>query len=154
ADVIVAMPGQNILAVQLGAGGKFTAGQNDVLAPREFIGGIIFNDEKRRHRAVYQKLLQAPEPHGRIDDSSPFTDQMRKRLTYPAKPMLLAWAAPFDMQFTLPQDAQSVGSALLAIPLSFDRATPGTRMLIPSACLTYQSSGVSGAYDNTESRWI
>lgn len=135
-DALVAFPGGNGLAIRLKPNGDFSAGPKDVLASGEFIGGSILSDEERRRNAAYQKLFR-----------------VSKQGSYPAEPKLLAWAAPFDMHFTLPVVAQRVGSALLSIPLEFEPMAPGTRFLIPGPCVQYHSVGKSGAYA-TEGRWI
>ncbi|MES2792435.1 MAG: hypothetical protein V4719_22650 [Planctomycetota bacterium] len=155
ADSLVVLPGQPILSAQLASEGRFSAGPNDILASGEFIGGTILSDERRRRRAVYKKMLEVPESQRDSEsEDEPPTLQKAPIRNYPTEPLFLAWASPYDMQFTLPADAQRVGSALLAIPLKFDHPAPGTSFVIPSACVTYESGGTSGAYMNREKRWI
>lgn len=135
-DALVAFPGGNGLAIRLQSNGDFSAGPKDALAPGEFIGGSLLSDEERRRNDAYRKLFR-----------------VGKQGRYPAEPKLLTWAAPFDMHFMLPPEAQRVGSALLSIPLEFEPMAPGTRFVIPGPCVRYESVGKSGAYA-TEGRWI
>ena len=155
ADGLIAMPGAPLMAVQLTADGKFTAGPGDVLASAEFIGGTLLNDDRRRRRAIYRKLLEVPASDTAKDqEDRPPTLQEAPVRTYPNQPTLLVWADALDLQFQLPSEMQKVGSALLAIPLSFEHSTPGSPVVIPAPCLTFQSVGNSGAYTNAEKRWL
>ena len=155
ADALIVMPGQPILAANLETGGKFTAGPGDILSKGEFIGGAILSDERRRRRAVYQKMLESSGAQASSlleeDLSVAWNEPIRN---YPLEPKLLIWAAPYDTHFSLPPATQNIGSALLAIPLDFEHPVPGTSFVIPSPCVTYESGGESGAYVNREKRWI
>ncbi len=136
-DLVIATSGHGGLSVRLQPGGQFAAGTNDVLRPGEFIGGSILSDEQRRRQTVYRKLLVRQEGE-----------------QYPRRPTLLAWAEPYDVNFILPPDAERKGSALLAVPLEFERAPAGTRLTIPAPLLPYEPVGAAGAYDVTRHEWI
>lgn len=136
-DLVIATPGHGGLSVRLQSGGQFAAGTNDVLRPGEFIGGSILSDEQRRRQAVYRKLLLRQEG-----------------AQYPLRPTLLAWADPYDVNFILPPDAERKGSAILAVPLEFERAVPGTRLVIPAPFLPFEPVGAAGAYDVARHEWI
>lgn len=155
ADGLIAMPGAPLMAVQLTPDGKFTAGSGDVLASAEFIGGNLLNDDRRRRRAIYRQLLEKPggDPADDPEDRPPSLQDTPIR-TYPNQPTLLIWANALDLRFQLPPEMVKVGSALIAIPLSFESSAAGTPLVIPAPCLTFQSVGNSGAYSNAEKRWL
>ena len=132
-DLVIATPGYGGLTVRSVSRGEFAAEATDVVRAGEFIGGSIFSDEQRRRQAVYRNLLL---DSGRED--------------YPQRPTLLAWAEPFDLNFKFPLDVERKGAALIAIPLEFERAPPGTRLRIPAPFLPFQPVGASGAYDVTQ----
>jgi hypothetical protein len=142
ADTIIAAPSQINLAVRLDAQGGFTAGPGDVLATGQFVAANLLSDEQRRRQLIYERLLRR-EP---VNE-------------YPARPMLLAWARPLDMQFSFPSQAKQVGSAMLAVPLVIERSPPAERVVIPSPFLPYRSiigplMQVSSAYSNNRREWL
>src|SRR5207248_3063392 len=58
--------------------------------------------------------------------------------------LLLAWAEPVDMHFTLGPQARTTGSALLVVPLQFERTPPGTPVVIPAAFVDCRRVGGDG----------
>jgi len=142
ADTIIAAPSRINLAVALDAQGGFVAGADDVLATGEFVVATLLSDEQHRRQLVYERLL-------RRDPANEF----------PARPTLLAWARPLDMQFTFPSEVKRVGSAMLAVPLVIERTPPATRVVIPSPFLPFRSirgslAQISSAYGNRRREWI
>ena len=134
ADAVIAMPGGDGLAVALADGGKFTGNSRARFAPGTFITGSLLTDEQRRRQAIYQKIL-------------------RDRRGYPTQPRCLVWTDPLDLDWKFASRIQQRGSALLVIPLRFERPVPGRQITIPSPVLTYQSIGASGAYNQKDGQW-
>jgi hypothetical protein len=116
-DALLSTPGSHTLAVRLGADRSFRAGNEDELPAGQLIVGGLLSDRQRARQSLYEKLLAEPQPR------------------YVAnRNLLLGWAEPVDLHFTLtPQGAATTGSALLAIPLQFERTPPGTRVTLPAA---------------------
>src|SRR5262249_24576192 len=52
--------------------------------------------------------------------------------------LLLAWAKPIDMHFTLSPAAREVGNALLVVPLQLERPAPGRRITVPGPLIPFQ----------------
>jgi hypothetical protein len=111
-DALFSTPGGHTLPVRLGPDGSFRGGGED----ESRADAVLVSDRQRARQALYDKLLVEPQP-GYVADRS----------------LLLAWAEPVDMHFTLAPQARRVGAALLAVPLRFERTPPGTRVLIPGA---------------------
>jgi hypothetical protein len=111
-DALLSTPGGHALAIRLGPDGSFRAGGGDELPADP----LVVSDRQRARQALYEKLLAEPRPRHVAN-----------------RGLLLAWAEPVDMHFTLAPGARKTGSALLAVPLRFERTPPGTRVLIPGA---------------------
>jgi len=111
-DALLSTPGRHTLAVRLGPDGSIRAGSADTVSGDQ----VMVSDRQRARQALYEKLLAEPQPRYVANRS-----------------LLLAWAEPVDMDFTLAPQARRTGEALLAIPLRFERTPPGTPVLIPSA---------------------
>jgi hypothetical protein len=136
-DVLLCTPGQHIMAVHLGADGAFRAGSEDELPAGQFIVGGLLSDRQRAHRRLYEKLLAAPQPRHIANRS-----------------LLLTWAEPVDMHFTLAPQARMTGSALLAIPLRFERTPRDTHVTVPAAFVDCRRISSDGRFlrPATESR--
>jgi hypothetical protein len=115
-DAIVVTPAEGQLAVRLESDGSFRAGSAEALAPGQFIASDLLNDEQRARQDLYAKVLAEPRARHLAGRS-----------------LLLAWADPLDLGFTLAPSARLTGTALLAVPLSLERTPPGTRVTVPAA---------------------
>lgn len=137
-DLVLAAPSGRHLAVTLDGRGRFTAGPGHILAPGEFIAGAILSDERRRRQRLYAGLFENYRP---------------------AHPTLFLWAEPLETQFVYPKGARRLGSALVSVPVRFERTPSGERVLIPHPLVTYRSvSGPGGQpslspYDNFRGEW-
>jgi hypothetical protein len=115
-DALLSTPGRHAVAVRLGADGSFRAGGEDELPSGQWIVGGLLSDRQRVRQGLYEKLLAEPQPRYLANRS-----------------LLLAWAEPVDMHFSLVPQARMTGEALLTIPLRFERMPPGTRVTVPAA---------------------
>jgi hypothetical protein len=113
-DAILSTPNGRNLSVRLRPDGSFSAGSQDVLSPGQFLTGAVLSDRQRRRQEVYREFLKR-QPAGRPESRN----------------LLLVWAKPIDMHFTLVPEARTAGSALLVIPLRLERPAPGARITIP-----------------------
>jgi hypothetical protein len=128
-DVLLCTSGQHVVAVRLEADRSFRAGNEDELPAGQLIVGGLLSDRQRVHQRLYEKLLAEPQPRYIANRS-----------------LLLAWAEPVDMHFTLVPQARTTGAALLAVPLRFERTPLDTRVTIPAAfvdCRRITSDGRS-----------
>ncbi|MEX2215281.1 MAG: hypothetical protein WD768_14205 [Phycisphaeraceae bacterium] len=150
--------------------GAFHASQSDVLPPGQFASGAI-DDARRRRLAILQSLLGSERETDsrvgtptraevKVDALGAPIGAQRSRLpsTYPASPMLLAWADAIELGFERPAVTQTTGSALVAIPLSIVRPAAGTTVSIPSAFLPYrvgktQFGITSPVFDERRRQW-
>jgi hypothetical protein len=115
-DALLSTPGRHAVAVRLGADGSFRAGGEDELPSGQWIAGGLLSDRQRARQGLYEKLLAEPPPRYVANRS-----------------LLLAWAEPADMHFTLVPQARMTGEALLTIPLRFERTPRDTRVMVPAA---------------------
>jgi hypothetical protein len=120
-DVLLATPRGRNLAVQLRPDGTFRSGSQDVLPEGQFLAGAVLNDRQQQQQNLYREFLNPPR-----------ADYLQERN------FLLAWAKPIDPRFQVAAEARFLGSALLVIPLRFERPAPGERVTIPGPLLSYQ----------------
>jgi hypothetical protein len=113
-DGLVTSPGARNVAVRLGPEARFSAGSADALATGKFVVGTLLNDQQQRRQEIYRRFLKrsAVEAMG-------------------GPPVLMAWADPLEMPFHLAKDARMAGTALVSVPLQFERTPPDTRATIP-----------------------
>ena len=141
-DAIIAMPSHRNLAANIEPDGGFSAGPDDVLAPGHFIKGALLTDRQRRREEMYRQFL---DPGGAV--------------SYPTRPMLLAWSRPLDLGFVISRGAKQAGWALLPIPLEVDPVPADTEVVIPSTFVDFrQVAGlerhVSSSYSNYLREWM
>src|SRR5205807_6565057 len=103
------------------------AGRDDELPSGQFIVGRLLNDRQRTRQGLYERLLAEPQPRYTAGRS-----------------LMLAWAEPTDMHFTLAPQARTTGFALLVIPLRFEQTPPGTRVTVPAAFVDCRRVGHDG----------
>jgi hypothetical protein len=120
ADALLATPSGRNLSVRLQPDGAFTAGTQDILPTGEFLASAVLSDRQQRRHALYREFLKQPGT-GRTDRN-----------------LLLVWADPIDMSFTLDAGARTVGTALLVVPLQLQRPAAGTRVTIPGPLIPYK----------------
>lgn len=137
-DLVLATPSGQHIAVGLDERGRFTAGPEHALAAGEFITGTILDDEQRRRQRLYAGLFEKYRP---------------------ARPTLFLWASPLETEFLYPEASRRLGSALVSVPLRFERTPSGGPVLIPAPLITYRSvqdpSGQRSLspYDNFRGQW-
>jgi hypothetical protein len=101
------------IALRLDGDGTFHAGQQDVLPKGQFLAGTVLSDRQQRRQELYREFLKFPAAE------------------FASRDMLLAWAKPADMHFTVVRDARLAGSALLVVPLQMERAARAGPVNIP-----------------------
>jgi hypothetical protein len=116
ADALIQTPVQRSLAVEFRADGTFTAGDGDILAPGQYLSATVLTDRQQRRQTIYGRLLTETKARNPEERS-----------------MLMAWAEPAETPFTFAPGMRTVGSALLSIPLEFERTPPDTAVTVPSA---------------------
>src|SRR5207245_5203585 len=115
-DALLTTPGQHALAAHVGDDGTLRAGSGDELPPGQFLVGALLNDRQRARQRLYAKLLAEPQPRYIANRN-----------------LLLAWANPVDLHFDLAREPRTTGSALLVVPLQFERTPPATPVVVPAA---------------------
>jgi hypothetical protein len=114
ADALLSTADGRNLAVEMREDGTFSAAGADVLPEGQFLRGTLLTDRQQRRQALYREFLR---PHGAGAPEG--------------RDLLLAWAEPLDLHFTLAPGARTVGGALLVVPLQLERPAPGQRVTIP-----------------------
>ncbi|HEY2249834.1 MAG TPA: hypothetical protein VGH74_02195 [Planctomycetaceae bacterium] len=129
------------IAVNVRSDGTFEARHVDVFAPEQFIAGAFWTDEQNRRARILELLLTGPPSQ---DDT--------------AAPQLLFWTEPWDLGFEFDADRKSLGAALVAVPLHWQRPPPGSRAFVPSPLLPYRAvlgpdGLVPGLWDYRKRHW-
>jgi hypothetical protein len=120
-DVLLATPSGRNLAVTVNADGTFRAGSQEILPREQFLASVVLNDRQQQRQNLLREFLKPPG-----------AEYLQRRN------VLLAWAKPIETHFHVGPEARSVGSALLVIPLRFERPAPGERVTLPGPFLSYQ----------------
>ncbi len=120
-DLLLSTPGGRNLAVQLRPDGTFHSGSEDILPREQYLAGAVLNDRQQQRQNLYREFLKPPR-----------ADYLQERN------VLLAWAKPIDPHFHIAPQERFVGSALLVVPLRFERPAAGQRVTIPGPLLNYQ----------------
>ena len=115
-DALVVTPAREPITLRLAADGAFTAGPSDTLPAGQYLAATVLSSTRQRRQEIYRQLLAGPMPR-----------HLRNR------DLLLAWAAPPGLPVEPDQGARVFGTALLAVPLEFDRTPAGTRVVVPRA---------------------
>ena len=111
------------IGVQLHDDGTFTARSDAVFTEEQFLGAGLLSDEQHRRQRVLTALL---------NDS--------QRRDYPDEPQLLFWSKPWHLGFQFAQNRQTLGSALVAVPLKLERPPTGTEVSLAAPLLPYRET--------------
>jgi hypothetical protein len=112
-DAVLATPEGRNLAVRLDGDGAFRAGEADALPAGQYLAAAVLSDRQQRRQEAYREHRRRSA--GRAEGRS----------------VLLAWADPLDLRLTPAPAARTVGGALLAVPLRWERPAPGERVTVP-----------------------
>lgn len=130
------------IGVELRDDGTFVARSNAVFTSEQFLAADLLSDEQHRRQRTLIKLLDDPQ-----------------RRDYPAEPQLLFWSKPWNLGFQFAQNRQSLGSALVAVPLKLERPPTGTEVSLPAPLLPYRETlgpgdlGTIGLWDYRKREW-
>lgn len=130
------------IGVELRDDGTFVARSNAVFTAEQFLAADLLSDEQHRRQRMLKHLLDDPQ-----------------RRDYPAEPQLLFWSKPWNLGFQFAQDRQSLGSALVAVPLKFMRPPTGTEVSLAAPLLSYRETlgpgdlGTIGLWDYRKREW-
>ncbi|HEV3238667.1 MAG TPA: hypothetical protein VGZ25_16890 [Gemmataceae bacterium] len=115
-DAVLSTKNGRNLAVQLRPDGTFTSGNQDILQPGQFLLGNVLSDRQRLRQDFYRKFSDVRNTRLADDDNA-----------------LLAWAKPVDLHFETGQGDRSTGTALIIMPLTFEKPVPDQTIAIPAA---------------------
>lgn len=140
-DVVIASRAADVLAVDMDETNHFSGGISDTLAPGVYVKGSLLTDQQVTRQNLYRLLFQS-KPASR----------------YPRDPVLLVWMRPDDLHLACPDGFTASNCSLVAVPLDYRAAPPGTDVMIPSPFLTYDvvvtdTGGKSTAYDQRTASW-
>jgi len=121
-DPIILSRAGVILAPRLEPDGSFTAGPGDALPPDQFLGGAVLTDLQQRRQALFRQLLARPRP-----------------AQFERRDLLLVWADAGDIPFNAAEATRTFSTALLVVPLDFDRSPAGTTITVPSGFIPYMA---------------
>jgi hypothetical protein len=120
-DAILSTNNGRNLAVQLRPDGTFTSGNQDILQPGQFLFGKVLSDRQRLRQDFYRKFSKVRNTRIADDDNA-----------------LLAWANPVDLYFETGQGDRSTGTALVVMPLIFEKPATDQPISIPAAFIPFR----------------
>jgi hypothetical protein len=115
-DAILSTKNGRNLGVRLRPDGTFTAGNQDILQPGQFLLGNVLSDRQRLRQDFYRKFGEVRNTRLADDDNA-----------------LLAWAKAVDLHFETDQGARTVGTALVVLPLILEKPALDQTIAIPAA---------------------
>jgi hypothetical protein len=130
------------IGTQIRSDGTFTARADAMLGTEQYVAAHVLSDEQqRRHRILSQMLTPGS---ARVQSLAP---------------TLLVWTRPWEAGTSLVHGSDTVGSALVSIPLQWTRPASGTSITIPAPFLPFREftgpDGVrpGGLYDARKEKW-
>jgi hypothetical protein len=120
-DAILSTNNGRNLAVQLRPDGTFTSGNQDILQPGQFLFGKVLSDRQRLRQDFYRKFSKVRNTRIADDDNA-----------------LLAWANPVDLHFETGPGDRSTGTALVVMPLIFEKPATDQPISIPAAFIPFR----------------
>lgn len=126
------------LGVNFAADGTLTAGASQLLTPEQYLTAGVLSDEQRRRSRMLAELLRGE---------------------FPPQPTLLFWTAAWPGGLHFLDSAPTAGSALVSLPVVFERPVAGAIITIPATLLPYREAhgpgGVAptGLYDSRKRQW-
>jgi len=130
------------IGVDLRDDGTFVARTNAVFTAEQFLAADLLSDEQHRRQRTLMQLLDDPQ-----------------RRDYPEEPQLLFWSKPWDLGLQFERNRQSLGSALVAVPLKLERPPTGTDVSLAAPLLPYREVigpddiGLTGLWDYRRREW-
>ncbi len=130
------------IGVELRDDGTFVARSNAVFTSEQFLGADLLSDEQHRRQRVLVQLLDDPQ-----------------RRDFPEEPQLMFWSKPWNLGFQFAQNRPLLGSALVAVPLKFERPPTGTEVSLVAPLLPYREVlgpgdiGTIGLWDYRKLEW-
>ena len=120
-DAIITTRTREPSAVRLGSDGAFSSGSADILPAGQFSAGTVLTDRQQRRQAVYRQLHTGTGPRH-----------------LEGRDLLMVWADSTDVPMIHDEETRIVGSALLAVPLEFERTPANTAVTIPRGMISYR----------------
>ena len=130
------------IGVELRDDGTFVARSSAVFTAEQFFAADLLSDEQHRRQQTLRQLLDDPQ-----------------RRDFPAEPQLMFWSKPWNLGFQFAQNRQTLGSALVAVPLKFERPPTGTEVSLAAPLLPYREAlgpddiGSTGLWDYRKREW-
>jgi hypothetical protein len=140
-DVVIATS-RGRMGVGIQADGSLTAASDAVLGADQYMSASVLSDEQQRRSRMLSQVL-APVPGA---NRSPL-------------PVLFVWTKPWDLGTSLVRGSDTVGSALVSVPLRWQRPAAGSSISIPSPFLPVREvpgpDGLrpTGLYDVRTEKW-
>ncbi len=139
-DAILATPAGRI-GITLDGDGQWTA--DEELGEGQYLSANVLSDEQQRRTRILSAMLQSTPTQ-----------------TVPLVPTLYVWTQPWPVGLSYYGDPTVGGSALVSIPVHWQRPPAGTEFTIPRPLLTYREvTGPddvrpSGFFDNRAGQWV
>ena len=139
-DAVILSPPAAAAAVTLGKDGRLACRPDQILPANDFSADAFLSDDQRWRQDLMRTLFH---PHA--------------DLRYPRSHALAMWCQAVDQAVSLPEGFDARGSAVVIVPLEFQRTPPGTAFRIPASFLRVSTSagrqGRSIAFDPRTGQW-
>jgi hypothetical protein len=121
-DPVLLTQANEAVAIRLAGDGSFSSTAADALPPGQYLAEAVLTDRQQRRQEVLRRVLTKPTARH-----------------LEGRDLLLVWADPPEPPFAAGADDRTVGTALLTIPLEFERPAGGERVTIPAGFIPYSS---------------
>ncbi len=177
-SAMIATPTGN-LGLQTSDGKTFNASPADVLPKGQYLSSGVLDQTQQQRHDIFRQLLEPVQSNltnpssaaskgektpGKKESNGRSKGQRRTgrstlsgTINYPRQPTFLAWSELMPLGFEWPATQQKSGSALVAIPIQYERPAVGSRVTIPSPMMDFEAlrgRGSISPYDRTRREWI
>jgi hypothetical protein len=114
-DPVLLTQSNETMVVRLAADGSFAGVPTDSLPPGQFMAEAVLSDRQQRRQDVLRKLLTKP---------------VARHLE--GRDLMFVWTEPAESPFAAGAGDRTVGTALLTIPIEFERPAAGDRVTVPA----------------------
>ncbi len=140
-DAIIVTPSGR-MGVKMAGENTFQARAEDVFTAEQYVAAGLLSDEQATRSRTLATLLESSGDR------------------FSREPTLLFWTDPWELGTFFPSETSVTGSALVTVPLEFDRPAVGTAIQIPSPFVTYREAmlpntqSLSGLYNHRTRTWM
>ncbi len=120
-DAVLSYRMREPAAIRFDTTGTFRSNSTDSLPAGEYLSSSVLTDRQQRRQAIYRTLHSGQAPRH-----------------LEGRDFLFVWADPPAVPILSPEGSRLVGSALLAVPVEYERTPANTAVSLPRGSIPYK----------------